>query len=162
MTGPYQLIEDTFVELPFLLSALPELLIVVVEAGPVFTKFCKAVCVYVFDPVTHEKVSERSPKNSRALFPSIPRTVFLRVRSFPAVCHAHSSVACILVSNTPQEIATISKQHLHALRASCDPPSLFQTFNLALPRTLVLALHEVIIVRLASYPNEEACRQQRR
>jgi len=43
----FQVIENTFVELPFKWSALPELLIVVVEAGPVFAEFDEAVLVHV-------------------------------------------------------------------------------------------------------------------
>jgi hypothetical protein len=49
--GPaYQVIKDAFVELPFSWSALPELLIVVIQTCPVFSELAEAVLVDVFDP----------------------------------------------------------------------------------------------------------------
>lgn len=42
-----EVVKDTFVELPFGGSALPELLVVVIEACPVFAEFCEAVLVDV-------------------------------------------------------------------------------------------------------------------
>lgn len=46
----YQVVKDTFVKLPFLGSALPELLIVVVKAGPVLAKLRETMLVHVLDP----------------------------------------------------------------------------------------------------------------
>jgi len=45
----FQVVEDTFVQLPFCRSALPELLVVVVQAGPVLSKFRQAVLVHVLN-----------------------------------------------------------------------------------------------------------------
>jgi hypothetical protein len=42
--------ENTFVKLPFLGTALPELLVVVVETFPVGAEFVEAALVYIFDP----------------------------------------------------------------------------------------------------------------
>ena len=47
----YQVVKDTFVKLELVGPALPELLVVVIKAGPVFTEFGEAVCVDVFEPV---------------------------------------------------------------------------------------------------------------
>jgi hypothetical protein len=47
----YQIVKHTLVQLPLGLAALPELLVVVLEALPVFPEFLKAVLVDVFDPV---------------------------------------------------------------------------------------------------------------
>ena len=49
------------------------------------------------------------------------------------------------------------EQHSHTPCTSCDPSTLLQTLHLALAGALALALHEIIIVRLASCPNEKAC-----
>jgi hypothetical protein len=46
----YKVIENTFVKLPFLGTALPELLVVVVETFPVGAEFVEAALVYIFDP----------------------------------------------------------------------------------------------------------------
>lgn len=54
---PYHVVKDTFVELPFCGSALPELLVIVVKAGPVFSEFCQAVLVHVLDPVKSSSAS---------------------------------------------------------------------------------------------------------
>ena len=45
----YQVVKDAFVEFPFGGPALPELLVVVLEAVPVLAEFDEAVLVYVFD-----------------------------------------------------------------------------------------------------------------
>jgi hypothetical protein len=65
----YQVIKDAFIELPFSRSALPELLIVVIQACPVFSEFSEAVLIDIFDPVA-SLVSKRSstPKANRMLF----------------------------------------------------------------------------------------------
>lgn len=47
----YQVIEDAFIKLPFLTTALPELLIVVIKASPVLAKFGETVLVDIFDSV---------------------------------------------------------------------------------------------------------------
>jgi hypothetical protein len=48
----YQVVENTFIELPLCRSALPELLVIVVETGPVFAEFSEAVLIHVFDAVS--------------------------------------------------------------------------------------------------------------
>jgi hypothetical protein len=49
--GYYQVIKDTFVELPFSWSALPQLLIVVIKASPVLSELFQAVFVHIRDTV---------------------------------------------------------------------------------------------------------------
>lgn len=51
MVRAYQVIEYTLVELPLQRSALPELLVVVVEAGPVLAELSQAVLIYVVETV---------------------------------------------------------------------------------------------------------------
>jgi hypothetical protein len=51
-----------------------------------------------------------------------------------------------------------NRHDLHALRTSSNLSALLQTVYLTLPCALVLALHEVVIVRLASCPNKETGR----
>jgi hypothetical protein len=53
----YQVVENTFIELPFRWSALPELLIVVVKASPVLAEFLQAVLINVFDPIEQEALA---------------------------------------------------------------------------------------------------------
>jgi hypothetical protein len=45
----YQVFEDTLVKLPLCRSTLPELLVVIVKAGPMLPEFRKTVLVDVFD-----------------------------------------------------------------------------------------------------------------
>lgn len=45
----FQVVENTFVQLPFSWSALPELLIVVVEASPVLAEFLQTMLVDIFN-----------------------------------------------------------------------------------------------------------------
>lgn len=45
----YKVIENTFVKLPFLCTALPELLVVVIETFPVGAEFVEAALVYIFN-----------------------------------------------------------------------------------------------------------------
>ena len=60
----------------------------------------------------------------------------------------------------PKTTQISQEVHSHALRTSCNSPALLQAFHLAFSRVLVLALHKVIIVGLASRSNKETCRQQ--
>lgn len=50
---------------------------------------------------------------------------------------------------------------IHALRTPSDLPSLLQTLNLALAIGVRLALHEVVVVRLASRTDEVGCAHER-
>lgn len=54
--------------------------------------------------------------------------------------------------------AGFSRAYLHAFCASGHPSSLLQTFCLPLSRILGLALHEIIVVWLASCPDKETRR----
>ena len=56
----YQVVEYALIQFPFLWSALPELLIIVVETSPVFPKFLETVLVYVFNSVHPKHVSKSS------------------------------------------------------------------------------------------------------
>jgi len=47
--SPYKVVKDTFVELPFCRSALPQLLVIVVQAGPVLAELGQAVLVDIFN-----------------------------------------------------------------------------------------------------------------
>lgn len=70
---------------------------------------------------------------------------------------------CLLLNTTVSPSRRFhTTQHLHALRTSCNPPSLLQTVQLPPSRIVGLALHEIIVIRLASRPNKETSRQQRR
>lgn len=50
----------------------------------------------------------------------------------------------------------------HAPRTPRHPPALLEALELALARVAVLALHVIVIVRLAARTNEERRREQRR
>lgn len=50
MITTYQVVENALVQRPFEFPALPQLLVVVVEAFPVLAEFSQAVLVHVFQP----------------------------------------------------------------------------------------------------------------
>jgi hypothetical protein len=45
----YKIVKNAFVEFPLCRPALPQLMVIVIEAVPVFPEFGQAVLVYVFD-----------------------------------------------------------------------------------------------------------------
>lgn len=53
----YQVVEHALVQLPFVLAALPELVVVVVEALPVLAELVKAVLVDIVNPKRQFDVS---------------------------------------------------------------------------------------------------------
>jgi hypothetical protein len=81
----YQVVEYTLVERPLELPALPQLLVVVVEALPVLAELCQAVLVHVVQPIAPVRYtfSMRKPSNSnsRIFFfnPPVVRTRWLRI-----------------------------------------------------------------------------------
>lgn len=50
-TSTYQVVEHTLVQLPLIWSALPKLLVVVLQARPVLSELRKAVLIYILDPI---------------------------------------------------------------------------------------------------------------
>lgn len=58
----FQIIKHAFVELPFHRSALPQLLIIVIETGPVFAELFKAVLIDILDPVLNREHLSRPEK----------------------------------------------------------------------------------------------------
>ena len=60
----YQVVEHALVEGPLELPALPQLLVVVVEALPVLAELCQAVLVHVVQPVAPVRYTFSSRKSS--------------------------------------------------------------------------------------------------
>ncbi len=50
----YQLVKDAFIQLPFPISAVPHLLIVLFEAAPVCSKLGQAILVNILQPESNE------------------------------------------------------------------------------------------------------------
>ena len=125
----YQVVEHALVERPLELPALPQLLVVVVEALPVLAELGQAVLVHVIQPIV--PVRTHSPR------PQIPTAILL----------------C-----SPSSL----RVYVHAGCASCDLATLPQAVQLSPTVRLGLALHVVIVVRLAAGSNEEACAHKRR
>lgn len=72
----YQVIKDTFVKLPFLWTALPELLIVVIKATPMLAELSEAVFVDILNSVENDHVSKDLLTSTAQLPPSPIRAVF--------------------------------------------------------------------------------------
>ena len=81
----YQVVEHALVERPLKLPALPQLLVVVVEALPVLAELCQAVLVHVVQPVipVRNTFSSRTFSGSNSLMfsfkPPGVRTRWLRI-----------------------------------------------------------------------------------
>jgi hypothetical protein len=154
----YQIVENTFVKDPFLRSALPELLITVVEALPVLAELLQTVLVDVFNSVRGYRVSTRFSGSSECPFQ--PMGLFVKPRAFPTDFPTHPCCEIFTHGFQLQKITSRikSRHNLHALGTSSNPSALLQAVCLTLPCALVLTLHEIVIVRLAPCSNEETCR----
>lgn len=124
----YQVVENALVQGPLELPALPELLVVVVEALPVLAELGQAVLVDVVQPGC-------------------------QVRCIVRTRLSYNCISCPLSS--------IPRVYVHAGCASCDLATLPQAVQLSPSARLGLALHVVIVVRLAARSNEEACAHKR-
>ncbi len=148
----YQVIEDTFIELPLIRPALPELLVIIIEAGPVLSELLKAVFVNIWnaesDPsaissatFTTTVIGQVSPDGYPKLH-LYTRQVVIRPDTLP-----------IPNGNRPSR-----KVYSHALRTSRNSSPLLQTLQFASSGILILALPKIIIKSLASCSNEKAGR----
>jgi len=142
----HQVVKDTFVQLPLSWSALPELLVVVIQAGPVLAEFCKAVFVYVFYTVQHRNVSSE----------------LCNTQSFLPRKH-HLATSASSIAPHPQHPPhgrrfldfDRARENLHALCTSCNPSALLQAVHLCPTWLLSLALHKVIVIWPASCTNKK-------
>ena len=148
----YQVIKDTFIKLPFLWTALPKLLIIVIKAGPMLAKLGEAVFVDIFDSVIMILSAKIARVNNTS--PMASATYWSGHR-----CGGTNRYPHLQWWKAAREYAHCTPVfHLHTFRASRNSPSLLQAFYLPLPSILSLALHEIIVVRFASCANKEARR----
>jgi hypothetical protein len=135
----YQVIENTLVQLPLGLTALPQLLVVVLKTLPVLAELFQAVLVDVLDPVQVQAVS-----HCAALGYGLPG-VFQET----------------WIPMSEQQVlwdpGVRWNRDLHTGGASRHTAAFLQALGLALAGVLVLALHEVIVVGAASGTDEERC-----
>lgn len=127
----YNLLKDTLVQLPLGRPALPELLVVVVEALPVLAELLEAGLV---DVVETAKQSNGSAHTARLDGASGDREE---------------------LAGVPRGV-----RNIHASCAAGDSPALLQALELALAGVLGLALHVVIVVVAAAGADEERCGQE--
>lgn len=152
VAGTHQIIVNAFVQFPLVVTALPHLLVVVLQAFPVGSELFKTVCVDILDTAPCH-VSARG----HILYP-IPRIANRRSVAGLRASLRHSDHRLHVEI---RERGFYKKLYAHAPRTSCHPPALLQTLDFALARVLGLALHEIIVIVLAPRANEEGRGHQR-
>ena len=119
--GTYQFVKNASIELPFLCSTMPHLLIMIVQALPMRTELLQAILVDVVDPSTsRHQLWSRSPIVTNPL-------------PFP-----HG-----LAIFYPE--AVYEQAYLHAGCTSCRLSALPHAIYLTLPVGICLALHVIIV-----------------
>ena len=64
----YHVVKNALVQLPFSRAALPQLVVAVVQAFPVFSELCQAVCVDVLKPIHPSGSAPRQLFQPRLVF----------------------------------------------------------------------------------------------
>jgi len=85
-SSTYQVVEHTLVQRPLKLPALPQLLVVVVEALPVLAELCQAVLVHVVQPVASVRKRSCSRKASCSDSPIFFSILWMYVHAGCASC----------------------------------------------------------------------------
>lgn len=135
------------VELPLNLTALPELVVVVVEALPVLAELVQTMVIDVVDAAF-----------TPTLLASAPLPAALAPWEWEAGTGAFRRCVGDMQRN---KISGYRLVDVHTGSASRDAATLLQAFELSLARVLGLALHVIIVVGAASSADEERGGKQR-
>lgn len=147
----YKLIEYASVQFPFLRSAVPQLVIVVVQTLPMRSELLQAVLVDVIDPAVPP--SQRFSPCSESL--PLLRAPPLPSRNFNRPPPQRTFLPQESPPKSHYRLIMFSRRNLHTSRTSCSLPPLAHALNLSPPMRLRLTHHVVIIERFASIADEE-------